>query len=483
MPSGAAVAAAALSPSTDTDRSPGKLFLPVLVGVLLLPAALGSSQTIFNDGDVSWHIASGRWILTHHAIPTTDPFSFTWAGKPWVPMEWLADLIHASAYLGAGYSGVAALVIAALVALNAIVFVNAARCGRHALLALAAMDLVLMPTTLARPHVLIWPILAGWTWLLMRARERDRAPPILSALILSVWANLHASWVMALLLAGGFGMEALVASDNRPRALRDWLTFGLACLAAVCVNANGLRGVLYPLGYTDLKMLPLIDEWKPSSLQMTPFFFAVLAVALGLIAWKRPRLHPVRWVLLGALLLLSMLQLRHQAVLAIVAAMVLPEGFAKGTPQPSAQQDLRNALAVTAAGAFLLLTCRLLVPLTPSENATNPWKLIASVPPELRSRPVLNSYSMGGPLILAGIRPYIDGRGDMYGDSHVLAFSRITGGDARELSAAVQRWNIRWAIFALRDQAAIALLDRTPGWRRIREDSVGVIYVRDEPRA
>lgn len=34
--------------------------LPLLVAVLLVPAVLGSSRTIFNDGDVSWHIATGE---------------------------------------------------------------------------------------------------------------------------------------------------------------------------------------------------------------------------------------------------------------------------------------------------------------------------------------------------------------------------------------------------------------------------------------
>jgi hypothetical protein len=71
--------------------------LALFVAVLLIPAVLGSSKTIFNDGDVSWHIATGMWILDHHAIPHTDPFSFTWAGKPWVPIEWLAEVIYASA--------------------------------------------------------------------------------------------------------------------------------------------------------------------------------------------------------------------------------------------------------------------------------------------------------------------------------------------------------------------------------------------------
>ena len=82
-------------------RSAGPLaILPLFVAVLLIPAVLGSSKTIFNDGDVSWHIATGQWILDHRAIPHTDPFSFTWAGKPWVPIEWLAEVILRLARIG-----------------------------------------------------------------------------------------------------------------------------------------------------------------------------------------------------------------------------------------------------------------------------------------------------------------------------------------------------------------------------------------------
>jgi hypothetical protein len=94
---------------------------------------------------------------------------------------------------------------------------------------------------------------------------------------------------------------------------------------------------------------------------------------------------------------------------------------------------------------------------------------------------VLNGYSMGGPLILSGIRPYVDGRGDMYGDELVVGFSRISHGDEGAFAAAVQRWNIRWAIVPNYSKGLSALLDRTPGWRRIRQDEVGAVYVRDAP--
>jgi hypothetical protein len=456
---------------------PGKLFLPVLVGVLLLPAALGSSQTIFNDGDVSWHIATGQWILQHRALPTTDPFSFTWAGKPWVPIEWLAEVIYASAYQLAGYSGVAALVTAVLMALNGIVFFNASRWVRYPLLTLVAMGVVLVPMMLARPHLLGWPILALWLAILLRAREHNRAPPLWFALLMTLWANLHGGFVFGLAIAAAFGLEAVISSPDRGSAFRQWLLFGIGCAIAVCINANGVHGALHPLRFTQLQMLPMIDEWKPSNPKVTPFFFGVLAFTLALIAWKRPRLHPVRWLLLGAFLAAAMFQARHQAMLAIVAAMLLPEGFAKGEERAQ-DGDRRAAAMIAAAGALFLMAVRALMPLTMQESETNPWKLIASVPPELRSQPVLNDYSMGGPLIFSGVRTFIDGRGDMYGDPHVLSYSRIVNGDPREFAAAVDRWNIRWAMIGRNDRRLVAMLDRTPGWRRIRQDKAGFVYVR-----
>ena len=85
---------------------------------------------------------------------------------------------------------------------------------------------------------------------------------------------------------------------------------------------------------------------------------------------------------------------------------------------------------------------------------------------------------MGGPLILSGIRPYVDGRGDMYGDELVLDYVRIIHGDKAAFDAAVRRWNIRWVILSDQNRNLIEVLDRSPEWRRLYRDRVGVIYVR-----
>jgi hypothetical protein len=175
---------------------------------------------------------------------------------------------------------------------------------------------------------------------------------------------------------------------------------------------------------------------------------------------------------------LALLQVRHQAMLAIIAAMILPQGLKRNSLEaPSVD---RSSVAMAWAVAAALIIARAVLPLSPPENETNPWKLIAAVPPQYRSQPVLNGYSMGGPLILAGVRPYIDGRGDMYGDALVNDYVRITSGDEAAFNDAVRRWNISWVIVPHRSHL-VELLDRSAGWRRLASDEAGVVFVRRAP--
>jgi hypothetical protein len=90
---------------------------------------------------------------------------------------------------------------------------------------------------------------------------------------------------------------------------------------------------------------------------------------------------------------------------------------------------------------------------------------------------VFNEYTFGGPLILAGIKPYIDGRSELYGDDFMNDYVKITDGDAARFDHAVKRYDIRWTILPPENDL-VAVIDRSGQWRRIYADKVGVIYVR-----
>ena len=139
---------------------------------------LAASAWIFRDGDTSWQVAAGEWILRNGRIPTTDPFSFTAQairGLRWNGWHRWFTRQHSNSADSPSW----AIVSAALVALHAIIFFFLQRRVSTLVLALTllALDFVLAPFVLARPHVLAWPILAGWTILLLTGLPKRTPAP------------------------------------------------------------------------------------------------------------------------------------------------------------------------------------------------------------------------------------------------------------------------------------------------------------------
>jgi hypothetical protein len=334
------------------------------------------------------------------------------------------------------------------------------------------MDVVLSAFMLARPHVLVWPILAAWTVLLAKSTETGRPPPLWSALLLTLWSNMHGSFPIAAVIGAFLALDALITAQWK--TLREWIIFAGVCLVAVCLQVNGIEGILYPFRIMNLKMLTMIAEWLPTTTNNTPQFFGMLLIVLGVMLWRGVRVPIGRLMLLLVMLYLAFSQLRHQSWFAIAAAVLIP-------PLLGTRNEAKGNAWPILAAAIPLLVARALWPLTPPESVSNPRSLLAHVPANLRSQPVFNEYSFGGPLILAGIRPYIDGRSDMYGDDHMVDYTEIAAGDWARFDREVKRYNIRWTIlpsdgdFKLRDE-----LDHSPEWHRYYADKVGVIHVRSE---
>ncbi|HEX5237044.1 MAG TPA: hypothetical protein VFW39_01090 [Sphingomicrobium sp.] len=453
------------------DLSSELIFIALVLGV---PFGIATTPFVFRDGDTSWQIAAGEWIMRHAAIPRADPFSYTAAGHPWVAMEWLAELIYAAAFRSAGFAGVATIVAAALIAVHAIIFFYLERRVSRPMVAatLVMMDLVVTPFVMARPHLLSWPLIAGWTVLLLTAAEKGRPPPLWSVLILVVWTNLHASFPIALAIAGAIGLDALIAA--RWSTLRQWAFFGVASLIAVSLNANGVAGLLQPFRTSALGMLPLIGEWHRSTPHATPFFFAVFLLALVVLLWSRAHIPIGRSLLLLGLAVMALAHVRHQSLFAIVAACILPPLW---QPKASPAQVPKWLLL----GSLPLLAFRAVAPLNLPESEANPTALIAAIPPQLRTQPVFNSYIFGGPLILAGIRPYVDGRAEIYGDAFVTDYVNISSGNIAAFDRTVRRYGISWAIIRNSDSRLIRGMESSGAWHRIYGDSVGVIEVRGTP--
>jgi hypothetical protein len=465
-------------------------FDPIVIIIfgLVVPLLLGTSATIFEDGDVSWHIAAGRWMLEHRAIPYVDPFSFSAFGKPWVAHEWLSELFMGIVFNLLGFAGIGLLTVAALSGVMLIVAVELRRWLDPVRVAamLTALAVVLIPFLHARPMVLTWPLLAFWTLAMMRAREAHTAPPWWLALVMLLWVNLHASFALGLLISAAFALEALVDGADKKRAFIAWLIFGLLCLAATLINPYGFTALLIPLGAFTSDNITLIQEFKPTLMPASLGFELALFLLLALCLWRGVKVPPIRVLIIIGMLHLALSHMRHQTLFMIIVPLLLARPLARGGEE---RQSLREALGfadqpgrfVTGLIALPVLVSLLALATTraPADSPVNATTAFARIPEALRSEPVLNSYRFGGPLILRGIRPFIDGRTDVYGDPFVVGFQRLLNGDQAAFDRAQARWRFRWAIIATDDHKLMGLVANGAGWRRLYQDRRAAIFVRD----
>jgi hypothetical protein len=454
---------------------------------ILVAGAVSFAPPILNDADTFWHIAAGRWMIAHGAVPATDPFSYTFAGRPWVAHEWLSELAMAAAFIAAGWSGVMLLTGAAVGVVAAIMDRWLIRwlAPLPALLALALGFACLAPGMLARPHLLALPVLALWTVGLLEARQAGRAPPIWLPLVMMLWANLHSSFIVGLLIAAALALEALLDLKAwRRRTLIGWAAFLGLCLVASLATPHGIEGLVFPLRVIGMKTLPAITEWAgPDFFKGSPLEIVLLG-GLWIAFWRGVGLGALRALILLGLVHMSLQHVRQEVLLGVVAPLILAEPFGRTmSGATAAGPGWRLPAPQTALGVFLVSAVvlgRLLVPMVRVDGPTAPIAALAHVPPALRAQPVLNDYDFGGYLIFEGVRPYIDGRADMYGDDFVANDALVQGANQAAMDWAIAHYHIRWSILRP-DRPTVAALDRTPGWKRLYADKYAVVQVRMGP--
>jgi hypothetical protein len=449
--------------------------------VLFLPA-------IMNDSDTLWQIRTGAWILDHRAIPSTDPFSFTAGGRPWFSHEWLAETLMALAFRAAGFQGIMVLAAGAAGLTAAVLLHHLRRFlpGVYAFVALIVAMSNAAPSMLARPHLLAWPCLALWCGSLVTGRANRTAPSFALLPLMLLWVNLHGSFMLGLLLPGAFMIEALFDTGaDRKRVFISWAGFILAAWMVALLNPEFLGGVLFPIHLVGMKSLAWIGEWRPTEFSgIQPLEIIILGgLALGFSG--KVRLPPIRLLMFLGLIHGALTHARHEQLLGIVGVLILAEPFGASLGRGCAETSGR-AWGHLAAGAALIAMAafggRIALPLSPERTGAAFAATLDRVPQSLLTGPVLNEYGIGGQLIFNGVRPFIDGRADLYGDAFLTGYYRITAPNRAELERTLSKYGIVWTIFPS-THPIVQVLDQEPEWTRLVEGDDMVIHARKDQLA
>lgn len=454
----------------------------VAFGIALIALSVSAlAPQLLNDGDTFWHIRAGEWMLDHRAVLTFDPFSFTFAGKPWLTEEWLSEIIFALAYRVGGWSAVVLLTASAFAAASGLLawhlsrFLSRTTTVIACVLALASVSASL----LARPHMLALPVLELWTASLVIARSRKSAPSLWLIPMMALWANLHASFIVGIALAAAFAIEAMIEGDEVSVTLRSWLLVVLSAIAALA-TPHGFEGLIFPLKLNAIPALQFVGEWQASDLSRLQPFEVGLAVILYVVATRRIRLGVVRTLLLVSLAYLAFVHARHQMLLAMIAPLLLAEplGAAFATERPSSRL---SGVFATACGLAIacVAVARLVLPMVVRDGIAAPVTAMAHVPSDVRREPVLNDYAFGGYLIFENVRPFIDSRAELYGNNWLNRYAALERGPVAALGHTLDEEKIGWTILA-RGNPLVHRLDLLPGWRRVYTDKWAVVHARIE---
>jgi hypothetical protein len=455
--------------------------------LILLTTTMVRSKLLLADGDTFWHLVVGEQIVRDHSFPIVDEYSYTRAGAPWIAKEWLSQVILYWAFSSGGWRGLA-LFTATIAALSySILF--AWLCRRVEPIVALTMTVATyslgMGSLLARPQIFFYLLLVLCACGLVGAVEKKKTPwwlPPLTAL----WANLHASFPIAFVLAAVFGLEAVAsaAPSERVRTALKWALVLLGSLIATGLTPYGYGPLLVSLKLVDSKEINAIDEWRPIGFGLMGVYGAAfIAGSLAIVIAAR-----AGWTRAAPIALCGALMARHVRffpLFAIVAAPALATPIAGLFPRfarrPSAPSETARKIAIAALGAASLTAVLVLSFGAKPFPAPGMAPAAALEAAELfhLSGPVFNDYSFGGFLIFNGVKPFIDSRAELYLGG---LFEKTRQAELGESGAAflslLDEYHVTWALLA-RDSEGALKLRASKEWTEKYADGTASVFVKD----
>src|SRR5262249_37545903 len=118
-----------------------------------------------------------------------------------------------------------------------------------------------------------------------------------------------------------------------------------------------------------------------------------------------------------------------------------------------------------------------LAPATRPDSLTAPVAAVRAAKAAGLEGRVFSAYPFSGYLLFQGILPFVDSRVDFYGDVFMTAFRAAYYQPSDSLAKLLDRYEIGWAIVEA-DSPAARFLNDLPGWTRVYDDKVAVVYRR-----
>ncbi len=423
-------------------------------------------RQLFRDSDAGWHIRNGEAILATGRLPHTDPYSFTKFGQPWFAWEWAADVVTGAIHRAAGLRGVALFYGVAIAAGVWMWFRLHWAMNGNFLIACAMAPLLLSTCNihwLARPHVLGWLFLLGVVWWCER-----RGSLWALAILMVVWANVHASFFLGAVIVAVYGLGVPLA----------------IALLAPLLNPYGWH--LYQhvwLYLTDSELLSRIGEFQSFDFHADGgqiIATVILGIAGGTLALTLRRYHHFLLAML-----FSAMALRSARALPLIALVLLPianSAISAALPFQGFREYAGRLRALDAGLGGLVLAPLLvfgLFRILPAAGFPPDQFPVAAYPHLSVGGRLFAPDKYGGYLIYRSNgqkKVFFDGRSDLFGANFLKQYAKIV--------QIRPGWRPYWDSFQftealLPNAAPLVEALKLTGWRQVYQDGTATILVPD----
>jgi hypothetical protein len=477
-----------------SSRARWAFSFPAMLGVALIGRVFYEARGFVVDPDFWWHVTVGQGILATHRWPTTDPYSFTVNGHPWIAYEWLGDVAFGAVARWAGVYGLAVmLIVLSSVVVLALYAYATMRSGNSKAGFLAAGLLC----SLAFASFSMRPQMFGYLFLILvlialeRFHQGKKRALWFLPLLFLVWVNVHGSFIIgmgALFMHLVAGLKGFRVGDIETRRwtsaerMQFELVF-LLSLAVLPLTPYGTQLAVYPfdMAWSQPLNVSNILEWQPMPFNIAGgklFLGVVLGFFLAQMALRLTwRLAEV--VLLFVGILMACLHVRFLLVFVPFFAPLFATVLARWLPpyQPKKDRFVLNAILIAAAVVAMihyLPTHKDIQKIVAEDFPVDGVEYLRAHPVP---RPMFNTYGFGGYLVYAHQTVFLDGRGDLYERGGVLA-DYLTVSLLRPGALSVlERYQIQSCMLARGEPLAV-VLDASPRWKKLYTDNVSVIFVR-----
>jgi len=431
-------------------------------------AIVVAARQPIRDNSFLWHVRAGTLQLDAGEVLRTDPFSFTYGGRPWRTQSWLADVAYGALerQFGHALSWVSWLDIAlfgATLVLMAMLIHRATRSVAATAVSVFVLGWLAVPFVNPRPVAFSFLALVA----LMAALERRFRWAV--PLIIWIWAALHGSFIV------GIGLVVLDAVRRRDRSATRLV--GLSILAA-SLTAHGLAiwEVLAQFGRSR-DALGLITEWQPPNLMSIPTLpYAALIVVVLIGATRRSIATGDLWVV-APFLVFGLTSGRAVLVGAIVVLPFAAQALSDPVgPKPDNQTGGPPPALVGAVGVVILILPFLLAA-GPASLDEERFPIDAAA--VLAPVPTFHGDVEGGYLIFERWPEqlvFTDDRAELYGGEFFRAFVEARGA-VPGWEALFMEWDIAQALLPV-DAPLAGVLASSNEWSEEFRDSAFVVFVR-----